>query len=79
MDGVWSASRTSAEKLVASAAAQLAVSPRVHVHTLAKPGDPMAVLKDAARQVRCSCSAATTCHGVSVSFRAGSLRMSPDV
>ena len=50
MDAVWSASRTSAEKLVASAAAQLAVSPRVHVHTLAEPGDPMAVLEDAARQ-----------------------------
>ena len=50
MDAVWSASRTSAEKLVASAAAQLAVSPRVHVHTLAEPGDPTAVLEDAARQ-----------------------------
>ena len=50
MDAVWSASRTSAEELVASAAAQLAVSPRVHVHTLAEPGDPMAVLEDAARQ-----------------------------
>ena len=50
MDAVWSASRTSAEKLVASVAAQLAVSPRVHVHTLAEPGDPTAVLEDAARQ-----------------------------
>ena len=50
MDAVWSASRTSAEELVASAAAQLAVSPRVHVHTLAEPGDPMAVLEAAARQ-----------------------------
>ena len=38
------------KKLVASAAAQLAVSPRVHVRTLAEPGDPMAVLEDAARQ-----------------------------
>ena len=40
-----SASRRAAEKLMATAAAQLAISPRVHVHTLAKPGDATAVLK----------------------------------
>jgi nucleotide-binding universal stress UspA family protein len=50
MEAVWSASRTSAEQLVASVAAQLAISPRVHIHTLAEPGDPMAVLEDVARQ-----------------------------
>jgi Universal stress protein family len=45
MVAALSASRTAAEKLMADAAAQLVIPPRVHVHTLAEPGDPTAVLK----------------------------------
>jgi nucleotide-binding universal stress UspA family protein len=45
-----SASRVTAEKLMATAAAQLAISPRVHVHTLAEPGDATTVLNMIARQ-----------------------------
>jgi nucleotide-binding universal stress UspA family protein len=45
-----SASSVAAEKLMAGAAAQLAVSPRVHVHILVEPGDATAVLKSVARQ-----------------------------
>jgi nucleotide-binding universal stress UspA family protein len=45
-----SASRTAAEKLVATVAAQLAISPHVQVHTLVEPGDATAILKTAAGQ-----------------------------
>jgi nucleotide-binding universal stress UspA family protein len=47
---VMSASRVAAEKLMATAAAQLAISRRVHVHTLAEPGDATTVLNVAAGQ-----------------------------
>jgi nucleotide-binding universal stress UspA family protein len=49
MVAALSASRTAAQKLLAGVAAQLVLSPRVHVHTLAEPGDPTAVLKVVAR------------------------------
>ena len=45
-----SASRVAAEELVASVNAQLAISPRVHVHTLVEPGDATAVLETVAQQ-----------------------------
>ena len=41
---------TAAEELVASVHAQLAISPRVHVHTMVEPGDATAVLETVARQ-----------------------------
>ncbi|HEY6686649.1 MAG TPA: universal stress protein [Propionibacteriaceae bacterium] len=47
---VMSASRVAAEKLMATAAAQLATSRRVHVHTLAEPGDATTVLNVVARR-----------------------------
>jgi nucleotide-binding universal stress UspA family protein len=49
MVAALSASRTAAEKLMAGVAAQLVLPPRVHVRTLAEPGDPTAVLKVVAR------------------------------
>jgi nucleotide-binding universal stress UspA family protein len=45
MVATLSASRVAAEKLIATVAAQLAISPRVHVHSLAEPGDATAVLR----------------------------------
>jgi nucleotide-binding universal stress UspA family protein len=50
MVAALSASRMAAEELVASVNAQLAISPRVHVHTLVEPGDATAVLEAIARQ-----------------------------
>jgi nucleotide-binding universal stress UspA family protein len=50
MVAALSASREAAEELVASVSAQLAISPRVHVHTLVEPGDATAVLGAVARQ-----------------------------
>jgi Universal stress protein family len=44
------ASRAAAEDLLATVAAQLAIPPRGHVHTMAQPGDATAVLEVAARQ-----------------------------
>jgi nucleotide-binding universal stress UspA family protein len=49
MVAALSASRTAAEKLMVGVAAQLVIPQRVHVHTLAEPGDPTAVLKVVAR------------------------------
>jgi nucleotide-binding universal stress UspA family protein len=46
---VLSASRRDGEKLMAAAAAQLAIPPKVHIHTLAEPGDATSVLAGAAR------------------------------
>jgi nucleotide-binding universal stress UspA family protein len=45
-----SADRTTAERLLATVAAQLIVPPHVHVHTRAEPGDAVAVLKESARE-----------------------------
>jgi nucleotide-binding universal stress UspA family protein len=45
-----SAARTEAEKLLASVARQLAVSPGVQVHTLVEPGDATMVLEAVARR-----------------------------
>jgi len=50
MVAALSASRAAAEELVASVNAQLAISLRVHVHTLVEPGDATAVLETVARQ-----------------------------
>jgi hypothetical protein len=50
MVATLSAAHAAAEKLLATVAGQLAMSPRVQVHTLVEPGDATAVLESAARQ-----------------------------